>query len=1083
MKRTMILLAVLALLCPSLSAADAPAKLKVLVLTGGHGYDTKVFPKLFEFPDMEVTYVNLKADAIVFDDVSNFPYDAIVLYNMTQKITPKQQANFLALLDKGVGVIPFHHNFAAFAGWPEYQKIAGVKYVTTKGGSGFKHGVDMKLHVEDPKHPILAGIRDFTLHDETYIRQIFEPDNHVLMTCDDPTSDKPVVWTRQYRKSRICSIQLGHGPQAYTDASFRRLMHQAIYWTVNRPPPGETTSNTKAHGKPSVGFFQGSLGAAALAAEVSSRDLLKGVAQYRFGQSRDCLKVAETAIQQSAGKGERAEMRKALAELAGSASATVEARQWAMRQLGVVGTADEVGVLAAALGQADFHFYARQALEACPAPQAAAALRAVMDRLKGNQLADVIDSLAARGDGESLDRILSLVDSGEAAVARAATAAAGKLCQSCPEVLLAAAKKAAVAGAANDSLLRVADRLAAGGKAKQADAIYEALLGADARAVQSAALAGLVRSGQAGGRRTLAAWLGGESPDKRRSAVEVLGQLPADQASAVIAEQLPQAKPAAALAMLDILARRGEIRAPGAVAQAASSEDAAVRLAALKALGRAGDESAAGVLLKAMEAADAEQAQAARSSLTGLAGAKVTQAIVEAMKSAQPAVRVELIRVLVARNAGEAASAILAETKHPEAAVRAEALAALGKLSDPQALPALVGLLVEAREDAVRQSAAKAVESVALRIADRDQRTAPLLAGLAKADSAGKAALLKSLARLGGDKALAAVRAALKDADAGVQDAAVRALADWADASAAGDLLALARESEKEVYRVLALRALLRVIALPTDRSAEQTVKLYEEAWAAGRRSEDKKLVLAQLATFPHPRTLELAVACAGEKALTQEAATAAFRLAEALFPVDANAVKTSMDKLAGATEGEIAKKARQFVEDATKGVAVAANLAPLGKATSPDNIEKDGASHGDQAAIDGQAATYWDEEDGQKLYRLVVTFVDPQTVSAISILGYQQQNFAPKDFEVLADGKSIKAVRDAHYADNVLVVSLPPTACRSLELKITGYYGRSPAIRELGIYGQQETRVPQFQLKKMQQGRLEDGRQIVIPK
>ncbi len=433
MKRTLILLATLALLCPSLlSAADAPPRLKVLVLTGGHAYDTKTFPKLFDFADLEVTYVNLKADAVVFDDVSNFAHDVIVLYNMTQKITPKQQANFLALLDKGVGVIPFHHNFAAFAGWPEYQKIAGVKYVTTKGGSGYKHDVQMKVHVEDAKHPILAGVQDFTLHDETYIRQVFEADNHVLMTCDDPTSDKPVVWTRQYRKSRVCSIQLGHGPQAYTDASFRRLMHQAIYWTADKALPG-----AKVQGGPPVGFYGAAASAAALAAgEASFRDLLQAVAKYRFGQSRQPLKDAETAIHASAGKGERAEMRKALAELAGSASATVESRQWAMQQLGVVGTADEVGVLAAGLGQADLHFHARQALEACPAPQAAGALRGAMDRLKGRELAEVISSLAARGDGESLDKILSLIASDDAAVAQAATAAAGKLCQARPEALL-----------------------------------------------------------------------------------------------------------------------------------------------------------------------------------------------------------------------------------------------------------------------------------------------------------------------------------------------------------------------------------------------------------------------------------------------------------------------------------------------------------------------------------------------------------------------------------------------------------------------------------------------------------------------
>ena len=34
------------------------------------------------------------------------------------------------------------------------------------------------------------------------------------------------------------------------------------------------------------------------------------------------------------------------------------------------------------------------------------------------------------------------------------------------------------------------------------------------------------------------------------------------------------------------------------------------------------------------------------------------------------------------------------------------------------------------------------------------------------------------------------------------------------------------------------------------------------------------------------------------------------------------------------------------------------------------------------------------------------------------------------------------------------LVVNLPKTVCRSVELRITGYYETSPAIRELEIYG-----------------------------
>jgi hypothetical protein len=48
-----------------------------------------------------------------------------------------------------------------------------------------------------------------------------------------------------------------------------------------------------------------------------------------------------------------------------------------------------------------------------------------------------------------------------------------------------------------------------------------------------------------------------------------------------------------------------------------------------------------------------------------------------------------------------------------------------------------------------------------------------------------------------------------------------------------------------------------------------------------------------------------------------------------------------------------------------------------------------------------------------------------------------------------------VKTVRNAGYdrVSNEVFVSFPPATCQSLELGITGYYGRSPGIRELEVY------------------------------
>lgn len=128
-------------------------------------------------------------------------------------------------------------------------------------------------------------------------------------------------------------------------------------------------------------------------------------------------------------------------------------------------------------------------------------------------------------------------------------------------------------------------------------------------------------------------------------------------------------------------------------------------------------------------------------------------------------------------------------------------------------------------------------------------------------------------------------------------------------------------------------------------------------------------------------------------------------------------------------------------------------NIAVLGTASSPDGLEQDGDGKGDRAGVDGDPNTYWDESDGAKLYRYVVTFKQPEKIAALAIMGWAQHDFAPRDFEVLCDGKLVKPIQQAAYTKNILHVPLPETACQSLELKITGYYGRSPAIRELGVF------------------------------
>lgn len=125
-------------------------------------------------------------------------------------------------------------------------------------------------------------------------------------------------------------------------------------------------------------------------------------------------------------------------------------------------------------------------------------------------------------------------------------------------------------------------------------------------------------------------------------------------------------------------------------------------------------------------------------------------------------------------------------------------------------------------------------------------------------------------------------------------------------------------------------------------------------------------------------------------------------------------------------------------------------NIVGEGVVISADGLAQDGDGRGTPAAVDGNPDTYWDEVDGQPLYRLAVKFEHPRTIGTIGIAGWAQHNFAPKDFDVLVDGRVLQSVKGATYDHNTLLVELPPSAGRVIELWITGYYGGSPAIREL---------------------------------
>jgi uncharacterized protein len=219
-------------------AEETKEKIKVLLVTGGHGFEVEPFFKIFS-DNQQITFTAAKhsKDADVYDRPDLLSYDVVVLYDMAKSITDAQRKQFFALLEKGTGLVVLHHALVSYPNFPEYEQIIGGKYSQADektGLAGYQHDVDIPVQIVAKDHPITKGIADFMIHDEIYWGFRVRPDAEPLITTTHPRSGKPLAWTRNQGKSRVVYLQLGHGPTAYEHPQYRELVARSIRWTARR---------------------------------------------------------------------------------------------------------------------------------------------------------------------------------------------------------------------------------------------------------------------------------------------------------------------------------------------------------------------------------------------------------------------------------------------------------------------------------------------------------------------------------------------------------------------------------------------------------------------------------------------------------------------------------------------------------------------------------------------------------------------------------------------------------------------------------------------------------------------------------
>jgi len=605
----------------------------------------------------------------------------------------------------------------------------------------------------------------------------------------------------------------------------------------------------------------------------------------------NALKAIEVLALNSARPGaeaERAAVSQALAAKVGAATPQF-ARVWIIRQLQAIGKAEVVPVLTGLLDDKEviIRETARRALQYNPSAEAGAALRAALDKAADPawKIA-MINAVSQRKDAAGTAAIAKLAADKDEAIVAAALDGLGTIGTADAAKAIAAVRAGVpekLKNLASDDYLRCADQLMKDGQKDAAAAIYQAVyVPAEPVALRLAALRGLVLTKGAAAIPMIGEVLAGKDDAMKAVALSFVQEVPGADATAAIVALMPKVAAADQATIIAALGRRGDAAGKPAVLDATKNADAGIRTAAYTALGSLGGGAEVGLIANAAAKAEGAEADAARLALVQLSGADINAALAAAIAKGDPKARAEAIKAAAARKAPEAAPAVLAATGDADAAVRLEAVKAMENLGTEQSLPALIAVLGKAQAAADQDAGEKSLLAICMRTTNKDAALQAVLGALPGAKMPARGSLIKALGKLGGPKALAAVKAALKDTDAAAHEAAVRSLADWPDMAAAPDLLAVARTDPKETNQVLALRGYLRLAGLP-ERTTEERVSMCREALACTKRADVKRLILGVLAEASSLEALAMACPMIEDSALKNEAAVAVAKIAKSL--------------------------------------------------------------------------------------------------------------------------------------------------------------------------------------------------------
>jgi len=645
----------------------------------------------------------------------------------------------------------------------------------------------------------------------------------------------------------------------------------------------------------------------------AAADVWDDLAGYEYGDDPNDGQAVEQLVQETP-PAEYAPIEKGLLRVVASADATQAGKAVACRMLQQVGTETCIPAVSKLLGDEVLAHYARLVLERLETAKADAAMRAALARAPEKVQVGLLNSLGERRDAEAVPAIARLARSEKPTVAEAAIRALGKIGGTPAAEALGSLKP-------NDVLVPVRMQAlvqcAATVPAAEAAAMCEMVLAGPYSPARIAALRALASASPAKAAPRIAAAVQGEDPTLCKGALGIVAETKGEGltvAMVALLDRLPADRQAG---LVRALGTRGDKAALEPLTKRITSADAAVRDAAITAVAKLGDAGTVGVLLK-MAGTDALRARVAEA-ISRMTADGVDEAVARALDDA--GLRTAAIDAAVARGAAAAVPGLLKLVRSDDAALRERAWAGVATLAGADHVGGVMQALIAAKDEKDRARAADAVRKIIARAEDQAACFQTIAGYYGKVDDTAKGVILGLGSASGDAAALKLEREALGSGNRELSGQAVRALAAWPNATAAEDLLRLAKGADEKVDRLLALRGYIRIAGMKeADLSGKRRMEMLRTAMDLADRPQEKKQAVSGLQHAKSIESLNMLKKYMDDPALKAEAEMAAANLIWDLRNRHTAEVAEMAQRLLESKNKTVVEKASKTMADLSKG-------------------------------------------------------------------------------------------------------------------------------------------------------------------